>query len=55
MCDVVTQLSDEDIVEYVKKNYLELNRCAETSNVGICSIKYFYSVCLIYKTLTKHY
>jgi len=41
----INKLSDEDIVEYVKKNYLELNRCAETLNVGICSIKYFYSVC----------
>ena len=41
----INKLSDEEIVEYVKKNYLELNRCAETLNVGICAIKYFYSVC----------
>lgn len=41
----INKLSDEEIVEYVKKNYLELNRCAETLNVGVCAIKYFYSVC----------
>ena len=49
----INKLSDEDIVEYVKKNYLELNRCAETLNVGICSIKYFYSVCFN-RTINKN-
>ena len=49
----INKLSDEDIVEYVKKNYLELNRCAETLNVGLCSIKYFYSVCFN-RTINKN-
>lgn len=49
----INKLSDEDIVEYVKKNYLELNRCAETLNVGIYSIKYFYSVCFN-RTINKN-
>ena len=49
----INKLSDEEIVEYVKKNYLELNKCAETLNVGICSIKYFYSVCFN-RTINKN-
>lgn len=37
---------DEDkILEYIKKNYLELNRASDTVNIAICSIRYLYSVC----------
>lgn len=37
---------DEDkILEFIKINYLNLNRASDTINVAICSIRYLYSVC----------
>lgn len=36
---------EEEILEYIKKNYLDLNRCSDTVNLALCSIKYLYSVC----------
>ena len=41
----INKLSDDDIVDYFRKQYIDLNKCAYTLNVGICSIKFFYSVC----------
>jgi len=41
----INKLSDDNIVEYFKKQYINTNRCAQTLNVGICSIKFLYSVC----------
>ena len=41
----INKLSDDDIVEYFRKQYINLNRCANTLNLGICSIRFFYSVC----------
>lgn len=37
---------DEDcILEFIKKQYLDLNRASDTINLTICSIRYLYSVC----------
>lgn len=41
----INKLSDEEIVNYFRKKYINLNRCAASLNVGICSVKYLYSVC----------
>mgnify|MGYP002625635411 CR=1 FL=1 len=41
----IDKLSEDEIVEYFRKQYINLNRCATTLNVGIFSIKFLYSVC----------
>ncbi len=41
----INKLSENDIVEYLKKEYIDLNRCASSLNLGICSIRFLYSVC----------
>lgn len=41
----INKLSEDDIVDYLKKEYIDLNRCASSLNVGICSIRFLYSVC----------
>lgn len=41
----MNKLSDDDIVNYFRKQYIDLNRCAASLNVGICSVKFLYSVC----------
>ena len=41
----INKLSENDVVEYLKKEYIDLNRCASSLNVGICSIRFLYSVC----------
>jgi len=41
----INKLPEDKIVEYFRKQYVDLNKCAETLNLGICSIKYLYSVC----------
>ena len=41
----INKLSEENIIDYIKKEYIDLNRCAASLNVGICSIKFLYSVC----------
>ena len=40
----VSQLKEEDIVEYIKHNYLNKNSSTYTYNMNICAIKYFYSI-----------
>lgn len=45
----INKLSDDDIVDYFKKQYINTNRCAETLNVGICSIRFLFSVCFNHK------
>lgn len=40
----IEQLSENDILEYIKLNYLNKKRAANTYNMNICAIKYFYSV-----------
>lgn len=41
----INKISDDKIVDYFKKQYIDLNRCAASLNVGICSVKFLYSVC----------
>ena len=41
----INQLSENQIIDYIKKEYIDLNRCSSSLNVGICSIKFLYSVC----------
>ena len=41
----INKLSEDKIADYFRKQYIELNRCATTLNVGIYSIRFLYSVC----------
>ena len=41
----INKLSENQIIDYIKKEYIDLNRCSASLNVGICSIKFLYSVC----------
>lgn len=40
----VAKLDETDIVEYIKKNYLDKNCSVNTYNMNISAIKYFYSI-----------
>lgn len=41
----INKLSEDKIVNYFRKYYIDLNRCASSLNVGICSVRFLYSVC----------
>ncbi len=41
----INKLSEDKIVEYFRKQYIDLNRCSNTLNVAICSVRFLYSVC----------
>lgn len=41
----INELTEDEIVDYIRKQYIDLNRCAASLNVGICSIRFLYSVC----------
>ncbi len=41
----INKLSEDNIVDYFRKQYIDLNRCAASLNVGICSIRFLYSIC----------
>lgn len=41
----INKLSEDDIVDYFRKQYIDLNRCSSTLNLGIYAIKFLYSVC----------
>lgn len=41
----INKLTEDEIVNYFRKQYIDLNRCSSTLNVGICSIRFLYSVC----------
>ena len=41
----INKLSENQIIDYIKKEYIDLKRCSASLNVGICSIKFLYSVC----------
>lgn len=41
----INKLFEDEIVDYIKKQYIDLNKCDATLNVGICSIRFLYSVC----------
>lgn len=38
-------IKEEDILEFIKKEYVNLNYSSATINLAICSIRYLYSVC----------
>lgn len=40
----ISKLDEDDIVEYVKHNYLNKKCSTNTYNMNICAIKYFYSI-----------
>ena len=40
----ISKFKEEDILNYIKKNYLDKSCSANTYNMNICAIKYFYSV-----------
>lgn len=41
----INKLSEDKIIDYFIKNYIDLNRCTNSLNVGICSIRFLYLVC----------
>lgn len=41
----INKLSEDDVVNYFRKQYIDLNRCSASLNVGIYSIRFLYSVC----------
>ncbi len=41
----INNISEDEIANYFKKQYIDLNRCDASLNVGICSIRFLYSVC----------
>ncbi len=41
----INKLSEDDIVEYLKKEYINLGKCSSTLNTCICSLRFLYSVC----------
>ncbi len=41
----IDKLSEDSIVDYFRKKYVDLNRCSTTLNVGIYSIRFLFSVC----------
>ena len=41
----INKLTEDNIVDYLKKEYIDLNKCASSLNLGICSIRFLYSVC----------
>lgn len=49
----INKLTEDEIVDYFRKQYINLNRCATSLNVGICSIRFLYSVCFN-KNLNKN-
>ena len=40
----VAALDEIDIIEYIRKNYLDKNCASNTYNMNISAIKYFYSI-----------
>lgn len=40
----ISKLNEDNILKYIKKKYLDKNCSANTYNMNICAIKYFYSV-----------
>ena len=41
----IKNLNEDDILDYLKKNYLDLNRCENTLNLAECSISFLFSIC----------
>lgn len=40
----IANLNEDDILYYIKQKYLKRNCSANTYNLNICAIKYFYSI-----------
>ncbi len=41
----INKLSENEIVGYLRKEYINLGKCASTLNTCICSLRFLYSVC----------
>lgn len=41
----IKKLKEEDIIEFLKNEYLIPNKCKDSYNIAICSIRLFYLVC----------
>ena len=41
----INKLSEENIIDYLKKEYINLNKSSSTLNVCIYSIRFLYSIC----------
>ena len=39
------EIDEDNILEFIKNEYLKLNRASDTINIAICSIRFLYSVC----------
>lgn len=39
------KFDEDNILEYLKVNYLKYNRCADTLNIAECSIRFLFSIC----------
>jgi site-specific recombinase XerD len=42
---IIKNLDESDILEYLKNNYLNLNKTSNTLNVAECSIRFLFSIC----------
>ena len=42
---IFNNVLEDEILEFIKSEYLNLNRASDTINLAICSIRYLYSVC----------
>lgn len=40
----IKKLNEEDITDYIKKEFINKNRASDTYNLNICAIRYLYSV-----------
>lgn len=41
----INKLNEDDLLDYFKNNYLNHNISSNTLNLGICSIRYLFSIC----------
>ena len=48
----IKKFNEDDILNYLKINYLDLNRCENTLNMAECSICFLFSICFD-KSLNK--
>ena len=42
---IINDLNENDILEYIKINYIDLNKCSSSINLVECSIKFLFSIC----------
>lgn len=41
----ISKLNEDDLLDYFKVNYINKNTAASTLNLGVCSIRYLFSIC----------